>query len=606
MAHWRALISVSDKRGLVDLAWGLHAAGATLIASGGTASALAAAGLTVQEVSDVTGFPEILDGRVKTLHPAIHGGILARGTAAHQAELAAHGLASIDLVVCNLYPFGQTVARPDVTLAEAVEQIDIGGVTLLRAAAKNHERVAVVCDPADYDALLAALQGGALDDALRRRLALKAFQHTASYDAAIAAWLAGVVEPDNPFPATLTTAYTRRETLRYGENPHQAAALYLPAGQELAFEQLGGKEMSYNNWLDMDAAWGLAQEFDAPTVCIIKHTNPCGVASAASLADAYPAALASDPLSAFGGIIAVNRTADLALAEAMADLFVEVVIAPDYSEEALARYRRKANLRILRPTPRPFAESQGDTGGGGVMLRSAEASPSGAPRPFAEPQGETGGGGVMLRSAEASPSGAPRPFAEPQGDTGGGGVMLRSAEASPSGAPRPFAEPQGDTGGGGVMLRSAEASLRTIHGGLLVQTADGQIEPAAAWQVVTQRQPTAAELADLDFAWRVAKHTKSNAIVFVKDQATVGVGAGQMSRVDSVYLAARRAGERAVGSVLASDAFFPFPDGVEAAAAAGVTAVAQPGGSMRDADVIAVCDRLGLAMCFTGARHFRH
>lgn len=506
MAHWRALISVSDKRGLVDLALGLHAAGATLIASGGTASALAAAGLAVQEVSDVTGFPEILGGRVKTLHPAIHGGILARNTAAHLAELAEHGLAPIDLVVCNLYPFGQTVARPDVTLAEAVEQIDIGGVTLLRAAAKNHERVGVVCDPADYDALLAALQAGALDDALRRRLALKAFQHTASYDAAIAAWLAGVVEPDNPFPATLTTAYSRADTLRYGENPHQAAALYLPAGQAPAFQQLGGKEMSYNNWLDMDAAWGLAQEFDPPTVCIIKHTNPCGVASAASLAEAYPRALASDPLSAFGGIIAVNRTVDLALAEAMADLFVEVVIAPDYTEEALAKYRRKANLRILRPSSLP----------------------------------------------------------------------------------------------------PTALSLRTIQGGLLAQIPDVQLEPAASWQVVTQRQPSAAELADLDFAWRVAKHTKSNAIVFARNLATVGVGAGQMSRVDSVYLAARRAGERSGGSVMASDAFFPFPDGVEAAAAAGVTAVAQPGGSMRDADVIAACDRLGLAMCFTGARHFRH
>jgi phosphoribosylaminoimidazolecarboxamide formyltransferase/IMP cyclohydrolase len=520
MAQRRALISVSDKSGLVDLAAGLHAAGVELVASGGTASALRQAGLPALDVSDITGFPEILGGRVKTLHPAVHGGILARGTPEHLAELASHDLAPIDLVICNLYPFSQTVAKPGVMLVEAVEQIDIGGVTLLRAAAKNHERVLVVCDPADYEAVLAAVQAGGVDDALRGRLALKAFQHTAAYDAAIASYLAGALEPDSPFPATLTTAYSRAAILRYGENPHQAAALYLPAGQPVPFEQLGGKEMSYNNWLDMDAAWGLAQEFAVPTVCIIKHTNPCGVASGASLAEAYPRALASDPVSAFGGIIAVNRSADLALAEAMADLFVEVVIAPNYTEEALAKYRRKANLRILRPTPRPFAEPQGDT------------------------------------------------------------------------VP--------------VMLRSAEASLRTIHGGLLVQSPDAQIEPAASWQVVTERQPTAAELADLDFAWRVAKHTKSNAIVFVKDQATVGVGAGQMSRVDSVYLAARRAGERATGSVMASDAFFPFPDGVEAAAAAGVTAVAQPGGSVRDADVIAACDRLGLAMCFTGARHFRH
>ena len=520
MADRRALISVWDKTGLIDLAAGLNAAGIALIASGGTAASLRQVGLPVLDVSDITGFPEILGGRVKTLHPAVHGGILARSTPEHLAELAAHDLAPIDFVICNLYPFSQTVAQPGVTLAEAVEQIDIGGVTLLRAAAKNHERVTVVCDPADYDAVLAAVQAGGVEDALRGRLALKAFQHTAGYDAAISTWLAGVLEPDNPFPATLTTAYSRAASLRYGENPHQAAALYLPAGQPAPFEQLGGKEMSYNNWLDMDAAWGLAQEFAAPTVCIIKHTNPCGVASGGSLAEAYPRALASDPLSAFGGIIAVNRTADLALAEAMADLFVEVVVAPDYTEEALAKYRRKANLRILRPTPRPFAEPQGDTSA--------------------------------------------------------------------------------------VMLRAAEASLRTIQGGLLAQAPDAQIEPAASWQVVTQRQPSVAELADLDFAWRVAKHTKSNAIVFVKDQATVGVGAGQMSRVDSVYLAARRAGERSVGSVMASDAFFPFPDGVEAAAAAGVTAVAQPGGSVRDADVIAACDRLGLAMGFTGARHFRH
>jgi len=506
MAHLRALFSVSDKRGLVELAQGLHAAGVELIASGGTAAALRQAGLPALDVSDLTGFPEILGGRVKTLHPAVHGGILARGTAEHLAELAEHGLAPIDLVICNLYPFSQTVARPGVTLAEAIEQIDIGGVTLLRAAAKNQERVLVLCDPADYAAALAAVQAGAVDDTLRRSLALKAFQHTASYDAAIASYLAGVAEPDNPFPATLTTAYTRADTLRYGENPHQAAALYLPAGQPLPFEQLGGKEMSYNNWLDMDAAWGLAQEFAAPTVCIIKHTNPCGVASAGSLVEAYPRALASDPVSAFGGIIAVNRSADLALAEAMADLFVEVVIAPDYEADALERFQRKKNLRILRP----------------------------------------------------------------------------------------------------AALVASGLALRTIEGGLLAQSPDAQIEPAAAWQAVTQRQPTAAELADLDFAWRVAKHTKSNAIVFVKDQATVGVGAGQMSRVDSVYLAARRAGQRAVGSVMASDAFFPFADGVEVAAEFGITAVVQPGGSLRDAEVIAACDKFGLAMCFTGARHFRH
>ena len=444
MAVHRALISVSDKFGLVDLARGLCDLQVELIASGGTAKSLREAGLPVKDVGDITGFPEILGGRVKTLHPAVHGGILARRTPEHLAELDAHGLAPIDLVVCNLYPFAQTVAGPDVTLADAVEQIDIGGVTLLRAAAKNHENMIVVCDPADYDQVLDAVRAGSVDDGLRQRLALKAFQHTASYDAAIAGYLAGVFEPHTSFPATLTLPYQRVATLRYGENPHQAAALYSPAGQAAAYEQLGGKEMSYNNWLDMDAAWGLAQEFDAPTVCIIKHTNPCGVASAASLAEAYLLALASDPVSAFGGIIAVNRTADLAMAEAMADLFVEVVIAPDYTEEALAKYRRKANLRILRAVATP----------------------------------------------------------------------------------------------------ETTLSLRTIQGGLLAQIPDVQLEPAASWQVVTQRQPTAGELAGLDFAWRVAKHVKSNAIVLVKGEATVGVGAGQMSRVE-LGLPGSAAGRRA-------------------------------------------------------------
>ena len=351
-------------------------------------------------------------------------------------------------MVCNLYPFQDTVADPAVSEAEAVEQIDIGGVTLLRAAAKNFESVIVVCDPGDYAAVLDDLRAGGPDVDTRRRLALKAFQHTASYDAAIAGWLAGVAEPLNPFPDTLNLclqrASTRCATARTRTRPPRFID---PTGQEAAFELLGGKAMSYNNWLDMDGAWGLAQEFDAPTVCIIKHTNPCGVASAATLAEAWPNALASDPVSAFGSIVAVNRTADLALAEAMADLFVEVVIAPDYDADALERFRRKKNLRILRP----------------------------------------------------------------------------------------------------AALAASGLALRTIEGGLLAQTPDAQIEPAAAWQVVTMRQPSAAELASLDFAWRVAKHTKSNAIVYVKDQATVGVGAGQMSRVNSVHLAGtagRRAGAR--------------------------------------------------------------
>lgn len=513
MAGQRALISVADKAGLVELAAGLVALDIELIASGGTARALAAAGLPITEVSQLTGFPEMLDGRVKTLHPAVHAGILARRTPEHLAELEAHGLAPIDLVVCNLYPFAQTVAQPNVTVAEAVEQIDIGGVALLRAAAKNFESVMVVCDSGDYPRALAALASGVTDLGLRQELALKAFQHTAAYDATIGTYLAGragspsfVQEPAAGLPDTLTLAFARAQPLRYGENPHQAAALYRPTSQPPAFEQLGGKEMSYNNWLDMDAAWALAQEFTDPTVCIIKHTNPCGVASANGLAEAYPLALASDPVSAFGGIIAVNRPVDLALVEAVGSLFVEVIVAPGYAEDALVRLRGKSNLRLLQP----------------------------------------------------------------------------AADVPES------------------------LSLRTISAGLLVQVPDSGAEPPAAWQVVTHRQPSKAELEALDFAWRVAKHVKSNAIVLAQGRATVGVGAGQMSRIDSVHLAARRAGSRSQGAVMASDAFFPFADGVETAAAAGVTAVVQPGGSVRDEEVIEACDRLGLAMAFTGARHFRH
>ncbi|MEA3335364.1 MAG: bifunctional phosphoribosylaminoimidazolecarboxamide formyltransferase/IMP cyclohydrolase [Chloroflexota bacterium] len=502
----RALLSVADKQGLIPLAERLQAMKVTLIASGGTARALRKAGLPVTDVSQVTRFPEILDGRVKTLHPAIHAAILARDTEEHLSQLAGLDLSPVDLVVCNLYPFADTVAEPGVTLTESVEQIDIGGVALLRAAAKNFERVTVVCDPRDYHRVSQALEQKQVDEGLRRELALKAFRHTAAYDAAIADYLAGEFAPDNPLPETLNLSFQQAQSLRYGENPHQEAALYTPTGQALPFEQLGGQAMSYNNWLDMDAAWGLVQEFERPTVCIIKHTNACGAASAATLAEAYPLALASDPVSAFGSIVAVNRTAEVDLAEAMADLFVEVVIAPDYTEPALKRFRRKKNLRILRS----------------------------------------------------------------------------------SGGP------------------AQDLALRTIQGGMLAQTPDGQLEIAVDWQVVTERTPTPDELLDLEFAWRVAKHTKSNAIVFAKGQATVGVGAGQMSRVDSVYLAARRAGDRAQGAVMASDAFFPFPDGIEAAAEAGVIAVVQPGGSKRDDQVIAACNRLGIATCFTGARHFLH
>lgn len=506
MALGRALISVSDKRGLLDLAHGLQALGVAIIASGGTARALREAGLAVLDVQEVTGYPEILGGRVKTLHPAIHGGILARRTEEHMGELESLGVTPIDLVICNLYPFTQAVAQPGVALAEAVEQIDIGGVTLLRAAAKNFESVIVVCDPADYAALLDALATNGLGEAKRRQLALKAFQYTAAYDAAIAAYLAGPQAVHQALPSTFQLTYERAQTLRYGENPHQQAALYRQAGQAGAFEQLHGKEMSYNNWLDLDAAWALVQAFAEPTVGIVKHTNPCGVASAPNLADAYARALESDPVSAFGSIVAVNRPVDLNLAEAMADLFVEVLVGPEYADEALERIKHKANLRVLRPLARV----------------------------------------------------------------------------------------------------EDDLVLRTITGGLLAQTVDRQTEETYGWRTVTRRQPTAEELVGLDFAWRVAKHVKSNAIVLARGTATVGVGAGQMSRVDSVHLAVRRAGQRANGAVLASDAFFPFPDGIEAAAVAGVTAVVQPGGSLRDDEVIAACDRLDLAMCLTGARHFRH
>lgn len=504
----RALFSVYDKSGLVDFARRLDAAGVQLIASGGTARALSDAGLAVTQVEGLTGFPEILGGRVKTLHPAIHGGILARRTDEHLAELAAHGLEPIDFVVVNLYPFQQTVAEPGVSEADAIEQIDIGGVALLRAAAKNFESVAVVADPSDYEAVAKAVAAGTLDAEQRRRLALKAFRHTAEYDTAISAWLTGQVEEGDSLPTRLGVQLQQVQVMRYGENPHQMGGYYQYAGDAPAFEQLHGKEMSYNNWLDLDGSWLSAQDFPKPTVSIIKHGNPCGLASADTLAAAYTKALASDPVSAFGSIISVNRTLDLAMAEAMSDLFVEVVAAPGYDDDALELLLRKKNLRIVRPTHVPL---------------------------------------------------------------------------------RPL-------------------SLRSIYGGVLVQELDHSqtdMDPAG-WTIASKRQPTEAQLADLAFAWRVARWVKSNAIVYVKHEATVGVGAGQMSRVDSVMLAGHKAGEQARGAVMASDAFFPFPDGIEAAAKHGIAAVVQPGGSIRDDKVIEAVDGLGLVMVLTGTRHFRH
>ncbi|HFQ95756.1 MAG TPA: bifunctional phosphoribosylaminoimidazolecarboxamide formyltransferase/IMP cyclohydrolase [Anaerolineae bacterium] len=501
----RALLSLSDKTGLEDLARKLHDLGWELIASGGTARAIAATGLPVTPVSDLTGFPEILGGRVKTLHPAIHGPILARGREDDRAELARLGLAPIDLVVCNLYPFQQTVARPGVNEEEALEQIDIGGVTLLRAAAKNYPRVIVLTDPADYDWVIEALEGGGPDLEQRRRLALKAFQHTAAYDAIISRWLGQQVGGEEAIlPETLILAAERAQFLRYGENPHQRGAFYRWQGTEPAFVQLQGKALSYNNLGDLHGAWGAVNEFDTPAVAIIKHANPCGLATDDDLVVAYQNALASDPVSAFGSIIAVNRTVDLPLVEAIGKLFVEVLVAPDFAPEALERLSRKKNLRVMQATGAAFFPLE----------------------------------------------------------------------------------------------------LHTVSGGLLAQTPDDGF--IADLRMVTERRPTEAEMADLLFAWRAVKWVKSNAIVFAKDRATVGVGAGQMSRVDAVALAGMKAGERAQGAVMASDAFFPFPDGVEKAAGLGVTAVIQPGGSIRDDEVIAVANRLGLAMVFTGMRHFRH
>lgn len=510
MSQVRALLSVSDKSGLLEFATRLHAAGVQLIASGGTARQLADAGLAVTAVEDLTGFPEILGGRVKTLHPAIHGGILARRTPEHLAELAQHALAPIDLVVVNLYPFQQTVAQAGVTLADAIEQIDIGGVALLRAAAKNFEAVTVVCDPRDYTEVADTFAANGPDTAQRQALALKAFRHTAEYDNAIAAYLAAQTAPAvaGDLPPRLQLDLVQIQLNRYGENPHQRGGLYGYAGEQPPFAVLHGKEMSYNNWLDLDGAWQAAQDFPEPTVAIIKHGNPCGLASAPTLAEAYTKAFASDSLSAFGGIIAVNRPFDTDLVQRMADLFVEVVAAPAYATDALALLRKKKNLRIVQAT----------------------------------------------------------------------GTELRPL------------------------------TVRSIYGGVLVQEIDQSqtdMNPAT-WQIVSQRQPTAAQLADLAFAWRVARYVKSNAIVYVQDQATVGVGAGQMSRIDSVMVAGHKAGARAQGAVMASDAFFPFADGIEAAAAHGIAAVVQPGGSVRDEEVIAAVDRLGMIMVFTGTRHFRH
>lgn len=518
----RALLSVSDKTGLVDFAKFLESRGVELLSTGGTAKAMRDAGLTVTDVSDFTGFPEMLDGRVKTLHPKVHGGILGiRGNAEHESAMAEHGISPIDLVVVNLYPFEETVAK-GADFDTCIENIDIGGPGMIRAAAKNHAAVTVVVDPEDYAVVQEAMEANDGDTTpdLRRRLAAIAYARTGAYDAAISGWFAGQVEEG--FPRRFALGGHIKQTLRYGENPHQKAAFYVTGEARPGIataEQVQGKELSYNNLNDTDAAFELAAEFDDPAVAIIKHANPCGVAVGGSVTDAYKRALACDPVSAFGGIVAVNRPLDAAAAEEITKIFTEVVIAPEADAEARALFAAKKNLRLLL----------------------------------------TGG--------------MPDPTAP--------GVFLK-----------------------------------TLSGGFLVQDRDSGRVTESDLKVVTQRQPSEQELADMLIAFRICKHVKSNAIIYVKDGATVGIGAGQMSRVDSSRIASWKSAEAAkagglekpgtVGSVVASDAFFPFADGLLAAAEAGATAVIQPGGSMRDDEVIKAADEKGLAMVMTGMRHFRH
>lgn len=512
----RALLSVSDKTGLVPFAQALAAANVDLISTGGTAKALREAGLKVRDLSEHTGFPEMLDGRVKTLHPKVHGGLLyIRGNAAHESAAREHGIEPIDLVVVNLYPFEQTVAKPGVALHEAVENIDIGGPSMLRSAAKNHESVTVITDPADYAEVAAQVAAsGDTTLELRRRLAAKVYARTAAYDAAIAAHLGKAfgLEADGAAPRELVVRAPLTQTLRYGENPHQQAALYGKFNDY--FQQLHGKELSYNNILDLTAAANLIAEFagEGPTLAILKHTNPCGMGQGATLREAWDKAFATDRQAPFGGIIAVNQPLDLPCAEAIAEIFSEVIIAPEFAPDALALLQKKKNLRLLKVLKSPLAAAPWD-------------------------------------------------------------------------------------------LRSVGAES------YLWQARDLKIATAADLKVVTKRPPTEAELRAMLFGWRVVKHVKSNAIVYVGADRTLGIGAGQMSRVDSSRIAVWKAGEAGLalkGSVVCSDAFFPFPDGLIAAAEAGATAAIQPGGSVRDAEVIAAADERNLAMVFTGARHFRH
>ena len=508
----RVLISVTDKTGIAAFARELRDLGAELISTGGTARLLRDSGVPVRDISEVTGFPEMLDGRVKTMHPNVTGGILAmRGKPEHMQALAAHGIQPIDMVVVNLYAFEQVAAKADASLAELIENIDIGGPTMIRSAAKNYQDVAVVVSPADYAGVVEEMKAhdGALSPETRWRLAQKAFRTTADYDRAISARLA-MVETAGPLPAVLDLRAAKIMDLRYGENPHQAAALYGRRGAGIAgAAQLQGKELSYNNLVDLDAAWQLVNEFDTPAAAIIKHTNPCGCAEKGTLAESYRQAFACDPVSAFGGVIGFNRTVDEETARECAKTFLEAIAAPDYAPEALAALSGRKNLRLMKAA----------AGGDGLVVKSIS-------------------GGYLAQTPDAA-------------------RLDR-----------------------GVMQMEA--------------------------QVKTRRAPSDEEWMALEFAWKVAKHVKSNAIVFARAGLTVGVGAGQMSRVDSVKIAAMKAVLPLAGTVVGSDAFFPFPDGVEEAARHGATAVIQPGGSVRDAEVIEAADRLGLAMVFTGVRHFRH
>ena len=513
----KALLSVYDKTGIVEFAGRLADAGFELVSTGGTHRTLTQeGGLRVSQVSDLTGSPEILEGRVKTLHPVIHGGLLARrDSPEHQAELAEHGIEPIDMVAVNLYPFVETISKPDVSLADALENIDIGGPTMLRAAAKNFPSVIVVVDPADYSWVAEKMTGDGLNGEERRSLAAKAFHHVSVYDTAVAGYLTDEAPQQEGLPVGLTLSLTQTASLRYGENPHQRGGLYVPAGTPptglAGGRQLHGRELSYNNLMDADAVWRTVSDFDGPTVAVVKHTNTCGLACHDDQAEAYRRAYEGDSVSAFGGIVGYNRTVTLAAAEAMSSVFYEVVVAPGYEPEALETLKKKRNLRILKVEK----NKENDTG-----------------------------------------------------------------------------PPSYD--------------VRPISGGLLVQDPDNINEDPANWETATKRAPTTEELQDLVFAWKAAKHIKSNAIVFAKDRTLVGMGAGQPNRVVSVHLSQRTAGEKARGSVLASDAFFPFPDNIELAAEAGVTAIVQPGGSIRDNEVIEAADNSGLAMVFTGVRHFRH